>query len=453
MLISYPVLAFTIHRTLGSVDVDTSSNEAIYLSFRIIIMDNDDNATNVTNVSIMPFGRIILKNGTYINVSTMDELFYLIYNGSINVEDIEQVNVSTISDYLEYMDSIMANESESINLTYYPLHRVFLSRLEKKLENYSGLIVPVNAEDYIYDEYGSKYPKSFYGVIPCLNISNGDGDINVLDEGYRLYLIVYANLSYMNDVLGIEEMLNSIIEIDAESIFSLIVDISNTYNNSNEQENTNIMIVNDNVTYIYNRSSNGTLYEFTTINNTFLPLVVIIDDQGVIWWKHYGLENLDELKIYVSMYLKEGFLSIPKYPVLDIIPDEPQVNKTCDVYVILGYGFGNISEIKLYYELRDENNDTITYCAEPIDVPTDKFMCELPKINSTARWLVLNATVRSEFGDYKSKMYIYKIIVPKKKEKEIPEWVWKLVATIIIVVIGISLCIRLYRRYVKLPKK
>ncbi len=429
----------------------TNINNHDHINTRLFIV-LANNETNITNASIMPLVKIELKNGTILNLTTIDDMLYLFYNGSLDVGSVENINMTTIDEYIAYLNA--SKSGESINVTYYFSYKLFYSKLESKIEKYNGSIVPVDADDFINNSHGAKYTKAIIGIVHNINTTSPiDGVSNILELDYDLFIFVYVNCSDI-DIMNLEADIQSVIGENNQSILPVIIDISNSYNFTNVNSSlSNAVYIHDNQTYIYNASEPSTYLEFTTSNNSKIPLVIIIDRNGIIWWKNYGFEGIPELELYVDMYLNESLRSLPVYPILDVIPDEPTVNKTCSIYVVLGFGFGNITSLKLYYELLDEENETITYSSEPVEVSLDTLSYELSKINSSARWLVVNATVWSEFGVYKSKRYIYKIYVPKKPEMEIPSWVWKLVASIIIVVIVISLGIRLYRKYFRASKK
>ncbi len=404
----------------------------------------DNTTENITNITAYPLVRMMLSDNSTLNFTSIDSLLYAIYNGSININEIVQINMTTIDQYTKYLNESTENETQEYNITYYPAYRLFFSRLLKPIANYSGEIVPVDTEAFIYNRYGEKYPRNpLYGYIGCFNVTYGEEEENILENDYDIFVLVYINITGADVVRDVEGALKQLKSAVSGNVLPIIIDTSNSFDYTNySKEIDDLIIIHDNQTLISN-STNGTYMEFTTEPIPAIPLVIILDGTGLIWWKSFGLENIDELSTYINMYIDDRERSLPLYPILDVYPREPKANETCTIFIVLGDGFGEILEATLYYETLDSNNETIN--RKTVDVSTDTLSYTV-HLDSSARWIVLNATITSEFGKVKSDRFIYKVQYEKKK-KVIPSWFWSLLATVIVVVILGAVAIKIYRKY------
>ena len=398
--------------------------------------------TQDPDASSVPIIMVSLRNGSRLNFTTVDDALRTIY-GILGPENVSSINATTWDEYL-----LVLNGS-SKNLTYYPATRLFFSKLTKQPKNYTGRIIPVRASDYLYDYYGSKYPRTLYGLVGTLSIREGIGNntttLNVLDMSYDFYMLLYANCSDNLTIRGIEAAL-SILSKYNDSLLPIIVDTSNMVNASEINISWGL-IVRDNDTLINGRNSTFRWFVMDENFSVFVPLVIVLDSKGRIWWKNFGLANIEELGVYMEMYMDSGVRSLPVYPILDVVPRKPQAGLPCRVYIIVGYGFGNITSVLLSYRILNKNNDTIRYSPEPIEVPKDTLTYEISTLENESRWLVLNATIVSEYGIFRTPPHAYRVEYKKPPGRVIPLWVKRLAVIGVLMLVFLVVAIRIYRKY------
>ncbi|MEX0568301.1 MAG: hypothetical protein Q6363_003960 [Candidatus Njordarchaeota archaeon] len=404
------------------------------------------------NVSEVPIVKVVLSNGSCLNFSSVDDVLYMVYNGTVSISDIQQINMSDIDSYLGYIDAIKNNESA--NLTYIPSRKMFFSKLESSINEYNGSIVPVSEIDYVYDKYGPKFSRHIlYGSITKFEVYDfgNNRTLDILsDLDYDLYIVAYFNGSDNYTVQNALENINVIIGNNS-NVAVVFVDVSNSANITEYNTTSNILFTYDNKTRIDNGTFTGTFVEFITKDNfsLSLPLIIVMDENGWIWWKDFGFDSASELSKYVSMYIEKGMQSMPVYPILDIAPIKPHADEPCDVYVIIGQGFGEILDIKLSYEILNANNETIKRSSTPLDVDLSTLSCEIEKLDKDARWLTINASIVSEFGEYKSDKYVFRVEYSKPPEKTIPEIFWQILFVVSVLIVVIVVGTKLYRKYFK----
>lgn len=419
--------------------------------FYMIHTKNIDNeGANVSvNVSEIAIAKVILNNGSCLNFSSVDDVLYMIYNGTLSLDDIKQLNMTTIDEYMNYIDALN-NGNKSINITYIASRKLFFSEVEGHLEKYNGTIVPVSEDDYLYYKHGVRFPRNLlYGSVDKFEIYDfrNNETLNIFSLNYNLFILVYINGSDNYTVQSVLENINAIIRNHSD-VSTILIDISNSMNISEYNLTENIILTYDNKTTMNNITSNGTLTEFIVGRNfsNNLPLVIILDHDGWIWWKDIGFTSIPELSLYISMYLEDGVQSLPVYPILDIAPIKPHAGESCDVYIIVGQGFGDILSVKLFYEIRDAENKTITRSSQPVSVDLSTLSYRI-ELDENARWLILNATVISEFGEYSSQKYVFKVEYTERPPKKIPEIVWQILFAVIVVISVIIVSLKIYRKY------
>jgi len=403
-----------------------------------------------------PIVIIELKNGTLLNFSSIDSALIQIYSGNISMGDVKEINVTVFQQYIDYLD----NRTESPS--YIPALKVFYEKISPELrgeyKNYSGQIIPVSDGDYILNTYGENYPRiPLYGVLPYLNVtlknanSNATEERNILEEEADIFMLIYARIE-LNETLDLlVNYTQKIMQTSGENLYVVIVDVSNSFNISAYTYNKTLpdtIIVWDNQTKTI-MSPNGSFNTFV-VNGTYdIPLIVILDRNGVIWFKTLGLFDIDQLSTYINMYIREGIRSLPVYPILAVVPKDPFAGKPCKIYILLGLGFGNITEAKLSYELLDANNKTIYRTSKPVEVSPDTLTYTIERLDNRTRWLVLNATVISEYGVSASGIFIYKVQYERKKEENPLEKLLPIIYSIIALIVILGVSIKIYRKYFK----
>ncbi len=422
--------------------------------FRIdkeIIVFAEDEASNVTK---LPMIIIELENGSLVNFSSVDEALIQIYGGKLVLDAIKNVNISLFEEYGAYIK----NETESIS--YVPALKVFYQKLSpellKEYENYTGQIVPVSEGDYIFNRYGDNYPRiALYGKIPYFNItvlnttSNTTEEQNILKAGPEIFLLIYARIETNETLNVILNYTRSITERFEGEVYALVIDITNSFNISSyslEETFPNGLIMWDNYTETI-VGMNGT-FEAFTINCTYdIPLIVILDSDGLIWFKTLGLFDADQLATYISMYINKGAESLPLYPILAVVPKDPYAGKSCKVYIIVGFGFGNITEAKLSYSLLDANNKTIYRTSKPISVSPDTLTYTIESLDNRTRWITLNATIVTTYGVFRSEVFVYQVQYEEKKERGPIEEILPIVYAVIALIVILGISIKVYRKY------
>ena len=85
-----------------------------------IATDNETNnvTANVSNVTFYPLMEMVLNDNSTLNFTSIDGALYNIYNGSVDIREVKQINMTTIDQYIDYLNATIRNESLELNLTF-----------------------------------------------------------------------------------------------------------------------------------------------------------------------------------------------------------------------------------------------------------------------------------------------------------------------------------------------
>lgn len=400
----------------------------------------------------LPIMRAWLDNGTVVNFSSVDEFLDLLYSGGINYDDIVNISVLTIDEYEEYL-----NENESIeNITYHNAVSMFYVNMDEQPENYTGFVIPVNVSEYLYDSRVSRKLSRLlaYGKIQSFTIKYFSNNETVMKEfigsEYDLIMALYMPVESEDVLNSTVEYLKSLVNESSGKIALVII---------NTEKNISVMQWNfstygdlyliDDANSTLNDGTNGTYEVFMGINETIvLPLLVIFDDSGLIWYKYVGLPNVDELSVYVSMYLSGRSHSVSIYPILDIVAEEPMADKPCKIIIVVGEGFGEIINITLDYVVLNSVNKTL-YKAQNVVVSTETYSYVTQKLDKDAKYLLINATIYSKYGKFSTDTYVFTVKPVKEETPGFPEWVYEAIIWLIVLIIFAIVAGVLYKKYFK----
>ena len=434
---------------LGQLYMMEVNSSGRYLSLSSHIVNNilSNNENNVT----LPIMKVKFSNGTILNFSSIDEGLSILYNGfkqgKISLSDIENI---TVMQFISWMHFLNQNIS-SINESYYiPGYRLFFSKLNNPEHyNYSGTVIAVSENDFLYNTFGEKFTKGvLYGKIPEFRIYYNNTSISLKDMGYEHYILVYTNASD-EEITGaiIDEMDNLMAGLNASDlsskIYIIVVDITNSLQKSEvkNEGTSNTLLINDCNTSI--ERGNGT---FRVFGFSRYPAYVYITQNLFIWRKTIGFESSDEIYRYISTFLANGEISLTAYMIKSITACDLVETKRADIFIEVSDGFG-LATISIAFTIKDGEENILEMgnrSKEIEDVGIYLFEIKLP---NKSRLLEVDVKIITKYGITISQSVSFEVKPlkgPSKPEEKFP-WL-EIITAFLAVLIVISLGVYAYRK-------
>lgn len=396
---------------------------------RISIIVRQENQSITSEIALI---KIFLKNGSVLNYTTLDDAVRDFYEGivsnRISASDILNVSLIYFRDYL----AMLQNNMSLNQLEYVPGYRFFFSILVNSGKyNYSGSIIAVNGQEFLYNTYGDKLTKCFmYGRLNNLKIIDVRGE-EVLVKDSDLVILSYINTN--NSILSekVIRELNETLSINP-NIKIIVIDIANKLNESSEyvKNYRNLYFSNDFNTSI----ETNTTGSFNSFGFVVTPSYVYIKGSLYVVRKAMGYEQADLITQYVSV-LSKGDRGLFSYIINNVIASNLIEGEKADISIRIDDGFSNVT-LHINYAILNKNNETLD--TGEINKPIQKsgwvnFRVNLP---NTSYILILSIATYSDVLPGSSIKTSF-IIKEREEEKHRQEFPWDLITGIFLLLVFI----------------
>jgi len=397
--------------------------------------------------------KVYLHNGSILSFDTLDRAVLAIYRAirrnHFTLADISNITIVPFNNVLLLMKRNITAINESYYCSAYSLFFSVLMSPEKY--NYSGHIVAIPENDFLYNTYGDKLTKTFlYGKIPRLNITQENANFTINEND--VIMLRYLNLSEEDFSLPLIEELVKLYELIsnygyANRVKIIVVDISNSINNSKlSKKYPDIIFVKDlDTSILYNKSGTFRCFGFSRY-----PATVYLRGDLLIWRKTIGVEKTSNIIDYLLTILERGDMGIFSYIVRDVLAWDLIETKRADIALYIADGFGNVT-VQLNYTILDTKNVTMDTDILKENISIQKVLYFHIDLPNNSRILKISIQVIRDNSVEATLSLIYTIEEIKKPKKAKEQFPW--LETIGILSIVISVIVLGYYAYKRTERR